>query len=541
MISAGLSAFSQAAETSGTENQLEAQANGGQSESESSVKTKYKIGNIEYVSNGKTNVAALRRNVEINTELTFDTRKELEAYAKNIVQQLQNKRLFDEVTKESKDNEPDENGIVKVDYTITVTDSKNFMVFPKPNYSSNSGLELKVKLKDSNFLGFMNPLNVDLNGQLGTSSNPDDFSKVTIGTNFDYSFPFQIGITENSWDNEFKFDWLIGDVPEVSFKTGITTAIPFGKNKLKVNVAQSITRENDYARYGDEFFFTEAGGISLPLTLGYIGDVTPVRYTPSISATYNWDVNGINPSNSNLIGPDIKIKQELAISRVNWTGNFRNGYSLNLSHYIAYNFASEAIIPYLSVTAQFFKSFKYVGINARFFGYGEINKETNEIGSKLRGILDNQKFLGSTRKALSTNAALQFSLDIPIHIVTTDWLGWAASIFGTYDSQKPGMQKFLSFPRKVFRQLNFELQLSPFIDIALTDNRITGRTFSFLDGLYDAGIEVLIFPTKFKNYVVRASLGFDMGRTLLKDVVDMSWRDPNVKVYELFFGLGLQF
>lgn len=495
---------------------------------------KYKIGDINYTSKGITKQSALKNSVEINTDMLFSSRKEVDDYSDNIVQQLMNKRIFDDVTKEGKENEPDENGIIKVDYDITVTESKNFLIFPKPNYSSNNGFELKIKLKDSNFLGFMNTLNVDLNTQFGTSSAPDDFSKVTLGTNFDYAYPFQLGPTNNTWNNDFAISWFIGDVPEFSYSTGITTSIPFSNNQLQVTFTQSIARKNSYETYGDALYLTENGKISLPLTLGYINDVIPLRYTPSINATYNWDFDGINPGNSNLKGPSISIGQDLAISSVNWKGNFRDGYSISLNHSIAYNFSSENIIPAISAEIQYFKAFKYVGINSRFFGYGMLNDNANNVGWRMRGILDNQSFL-------TTDAGLLLSIDVPIHIITTDWLGWAAAIFGPYDSQSPGVQKFWSFPRKLFGALNFELQISPFIDIALTRNPVTGRVFSPKDGFYDAGIEILIFPTRFKNYIVRGSVGFDLGRTLFKDQVDMSWRNPNTKKFEISFGLGLNY
>ncbi len=502
---------------------------------------RYRVGEVTYITNGKTKPHAIDRTVEINRELTFKTHEEIDTYTDSIVQQLNNTRLFDDIQKNSSDRTPDENGTIYVDYEITLSDSKNLLVFPKPSYSSNDGFELKVKLKDSNFLGFMNTLNLDANFNLGTSSNPDDFSKVTLGTNFDYTFPFSLGITQDSWSNEFEFNWLIGDTPEFSFNTGVTVGIPFGHNMLQVNVKQGIRRENDYVKYGDEFFFTESGGLSLPLTLGYIGDIIPVKYTPSISVTYNWDHNGIDKRNEDLIGPSFKIQQGLGVSAINWNGNFRDGYSFDLTHYIGYNFATEAIIPYVSAEVKFYKSFKYVGINARLYGSAMVNTSANEVGTRLRGILDNQYFVGTDTYALSSNASMLFSLDVPIHIVTTDWLGWAAALFGPYENLSPGAQKFLSFPRKLMGALNFELQLSPFIDIALLNNSQTGRTFDFRDGQYDAGIEVLLYPTKFKNYVVRASFGFDLGRTLFKDSIDMSWRNPNTKKYEIFFGLGLQY
>ena len=95
-------------------------------------------------------------------------------------------------------------------------------------------------------------------------------------------------------------------------------------------------------------------------------------------------------------------------------------------------------------------------------------------------------------------------------------------------------------PNKLFPYLDFELQLSPFIDVALTENAATGRTFFWKDGFYNAGIEVLVHPASWKSYVVRASFGVDVGRAVLSRFIDTSWRN-NVPKWELFIGLGLEY
>ena len=47
---------------------------------------------------------------------------------------------------------------------------------------------------------------------------------------------------------------------------------------------------------------------------------------------------------------------------------------------------------------------------------------------------------------------------------------------------------------RVLRKLNFEVQVSPFIDFAFVNNKATGTSFSVKDGFYAGGMEVIVFP-----------------------------------------------
>ena len=502
---------------------------------------RYRINNVDYkTEKGVSKAWAIKRNVEIKKDLILESEEDLENQIKSIEDQIENTRLLDINRIEEDFGDPDENGIIPVNLCVTVSDSKHFMAFPKPSYSSNSGAEIKLKLKDSNFLGFMNTLNFDLNAQFGNSDAPTDFSKITLGTNLSYDYPFNVGFTEDTWENDFSFDWEIGEAkPEFSYDTGVTVGIPFGNNRLNINFTQSIVRENDYESCGDDLYFVEKAGMSMPLTLGYIRDVIPVRYTPSVSVKYNWDMDGIE--HTDLVGPSLTVNQSLSISNVNWQGNFREGYSASLTHYVDFNFHKSTISPFISMEAQLFKAFKYMGINSKLYVYAVLNDEQNNVGGPLRGILNNQYVDDGSRYALKSDMAIQASLDFPIHIVTTDWCGWGEALFGKYSDLSPTWQKILWLPHKIFQYADFELQVSPFFDMALTHNFITGRKLSYKDGFYDAGLELLIYPCKWKSYVVRTSFGVDVGRLALTKWIDTSWRDMSVKKYELYFGLGLQF
>ncbi|MBO4319418.1 MAG: hypothetical protein J5857_03005, partial [Treponema sp.] len=345
------------------------------------------------------------------------------------------------------------------------------------------------------------------------------------------------------WTNDFSIDWTVGNsAPDFDFTTGIETAIPFGRNFLRASFKQSFKRKEDYKNYGDSLFFTEYFSLSLPLTIGRINDIIPVSYTPSFDVTFNWDADGIDSQNTSLLGPSMAIKQTLSVSNVNWKNNFRDGYQFELYHYFSYNFNSRNFSPFLSMTFSAFKAFKYAGINFRAYGYGVLNDTQNNIGGKLRGIADNQYFEdASLGKALDAELAVSFNLDIPIHIITTDWMGWGKSLFGSYDDLSPVMQKICWLPHKVFPYLDFELQISPFVDIGLTKNIASERSFNPKDAFIASGLEVLVYPSRFKSYVVRGSIGVDVGRKMLSRFLNTDWRDMNVKAYEISFGLGLHF
>ncbi len=516
--------------------------------SESEDSCRYIIASSQYISKGITKTFVLERSVPVRKDIVFESRRELETYLDNLKQSLENTRLLENIDIQYTCSEPDSDGIVPVAVTITVSDSQHILGLPKPSYDSNSGVELKLKLKDTNFLGFMNTLNFDFNGRIGSKDNPWDITDSTskppfiLGTNFDYELPFNVGITRNSWSHDFSFDWEIGkSKPEFSYATGLTVGIPFAQNTLNLNFTQSIVRNDDYEELGDDLYLVEAGSISLPLTIGLINNITKVTYTPTASVSYNWDKDKISPLNEDLRGPELKIKQTIATEAVNWHGNMRTGLSFSGTQTFAWNFQSKVFTPQVSGEVKLYKAFKYVGLNADLYFYAMLNSSQNTLGQRLRGILDNQYYLGTDSPLLKTDAALQFSFDMPIHIITTDWGGWGRAMFGPYEEMTGAKKKFFWLPHKMARYLNFELQISPFVDAALIKNKYTNRFFSFKDGLYDAGVEVLVFPLSWKSFVIRGSVGFDVSRLLLKDFVDMSYRDTSVKPYEIFIGLGLQF
>lgn len=490
---------------------------------------KYKIEKLDFISKGKTDARMVRQKITpIDTDKLYASLEDMEAYLDGIKQELVNTRLLTDISYYYDMSEVLDDGTQLVTAAFSFNDTKSLIIFPCPTIDSNKGSSLTIALQDQNFLGLMNPLKLGIIGKLGTEEEPDNMSKLTLGGYFLYDYPFSIGKTKNTWLNMFNISWTVDEgKPDFSATSGLDIGIPVGKNFLKLDFMQTVSQDSDYKKYDDDLYFTETGRVSLPLMLGMLNKKAPVIYTPFVEATHNWDFDGINRNNRKLRDtPKVTVGQRTVINGMNWNGNFRNGYFISTTQSIARKFnldkLSEMLVPYFSANARFYKSYKtIIGIEANVNFFMTENSVVN-IGYRLRGILDKQRFKGfyvdEDNYALETTSALTFNLGMPVRLITTHWLQW----FNKTDTES-GMGKLLSY-------LDFELHVAPFVDIGLLKNRATGEYFSISHGLYTGGVELILYPEKWKSYAIRASVGFDLSR-------HRNWRAPE-KNYEIFLGIG---
>ena len=176
----------------------------------------------------------------------------------------------------------------------------------------------------------------------------------------------------------------------------------------------------------------------------------------------------------------------------NRDNNFRTGAAVTTTQSITYNFQKNTTAPKFQIEVEAYKGFTHVGMCADMYLFTSLNTKEH-IGSRLRGIRDNQYFADSTGKsssyACSTRSALVVNLDLPIHLFTTNFT-----------------------KNKLMSKLNFEAQISPFIDFAFLYNEATKTSFYFKDGFYAAGLEGIICPAKWRSLQIRGSIGVDIGR-----------------------------
>ena len=482
----------------------------------------YKITDAEYDIEGagfkilgKTREYPLNRKYPLDKKKVFNSRDALEIYLNNYKQSLESSRLFDSVDINYDAIPAGSDDYYEVTVLVDLKDTHHFIVLPYPRYSSNDGLSLKLKAKDTNFLGSLNTMNADFN----MSYHDKTFKP---GFNFNFDAPFGIGPLDVIFVNDYSLNYAITDEYhgfEWDTETGFEFTLPFNRISLTMGVYQYTHRDFSYKEYDDEIYFSEKFDLGLPVRIATLSNFSNITYSPSASIIWNWDMDGINPENDSLSGPEVSFSHSLSNGKITWNDNFRKGYDLSLDNTISYNIQRGDLVPSVSFNGKFFWNFQTndqgiwdrFGIcsNLNIFHYFDIPSNTYKYGSKvgehLRGILD-ESYFGNEKPYGTASSAIILNLDLP-HNVFTAYL-----------------------PKEI---LNFNFQFSPFFDMALVYDRETGNYFAFEDGFYCAGFEFLFYPLKFSSFTVRASLGIDLSKNIF-----VSGLKEN---YEIFIGIGLQY
>ncbi len=504
---------------------------------------KFRISNIEYELE-KTKQSAVERNIPISTKRIFTSKEELDNYIEDLKVRFQNERVFQETSveyeieekiEETEESETEEEATKLVTVKVKATDSKSMLILPYPKYSSSDGFSAKIKMKDANFLGTMSALSAEAYFAMKSDEDNGEETHKAIGFELNYDFPFQAGPFLASWNNDYSAEYTI-DTKETKFKakTGFTFELPFDTYSFVLDVSQGITKDLEYEYYDDQLYLSTDAKFSMPIRVSEIDNWGAIKWTPYAELIANYEYDGeIDSEDLDLSSPLMALGHETSTKRIDWNGNFRNGFSATVGQAIFYNFQRFEYDPKLYAEFEAFKSAKYIGVCARFYAFTSYNRY-EKIGERIRGAIDEQKYKDSREKALRVSSAIVLNLDIPIHIVTTDWNAWTQAIFGS--------DSWVTRHTTWFNYFDFEMQISPFIDMAVTKNAATGRIFAMKDGWYTGGLEVLIFPKRWKSVVVRGSLGFDLGRKVInkiaEDSLDTSWRN-DVSEKEIYIGLGL--
>lgn len=510
----------------------------------------YKIESIDYKITGITRQNALERTVPVDKNTVFETEEDFIEYIDTLKQDLINTRCFGVSNVEYSYKSPDSEGPTPVSLLISVADNYHFLCLPYFKYSSSNGLTLKLKAKDTNFLGTMNVLNTSFDFQFepDSSGKPFQVFEPEISFSFDYPFaPREDGL-QISLINDYTISYTWGEnSPEWNLSSGVKLEKPVFNNFLQRNTTatfvfkQSFIRDFDYRISSDETFFKEYGAFLYPVILHTDPELGNITVSPYVSATYNWDPfkrNGASGiKNKKLQGPELEMGNDFTFGRANWIGNFRSGMSDKFSVSFAYNTASifvEDVNPLsfcVSADVMGFIPSDYIALyyRSQFFWYpsGKLSYGSRKVDDSIRGVIDNR--LGNLGNyQAETPAAFILNLDLPVKILTTDWANFPIT-------------KKIGFTKK----LNFEVQAAPFIDLALIqtteENHGYRRAFNPKDGFYGAGLEVLIFPEKWSSYVIRASLGIDVGRKLYGELLDNSWRNTSCRSFEILIGLGTHY
>lgn len=504
--------------------------------------SEYKISTVIYNINGITRQYALETKVSVDRKKVFHSEEDLTKYLNDIQKQIENTRTFESVEYNYELSEPDENDLIAVNIFITTNDSLHFIGTPYAKYKSGDSISALIKIKDTNFLGSMETLTADLNFgvELDRDDKPEDFK---FGFNIDFDTPFKMGALDAVWGNDLAFSYTIGDSsPEWNYTTGVKLTLPFDKFSFVWEFDQSFIRDFDYEgewkgidenktyfEYNDDTYFKEHFKFSIPIVIQKVQNWGNIYYTPFYSIDYCWDFDGIDSKNKDLLGPEMSFGQTISTSRINWVENFRNGLSASITQTFSYNLNDYNFNPGISGELMLFKAFKRFAFSCDAYAYAYMNGN-GSFGDRLRGIREDQYYDSedpeiAIEKPCKSNAAFVFNFDLPIRICRIYW------------DTVPGIKKI-----KVARYFNMEVQLSPFVDVALFNNEATGSSFNIKDGFISGGLEGIVYPLKWKGIQIRGSLGVDLTRKMpkLKGKVNQEWRE-SCKSYELSIGIGLHY
>jgi hypothetical protein len=426
---------------------------------------------------------------------------------------------------------------------FATTDSWNIIGLPYAKYDSNDGLLLSLRGRDYDFMGSAQPLELNLNYQkspIGVSS---------YGWQFDFTAPFRAHGA--IWDLSFVEDgqlWTDGTTSSIA-SAAITYNLPGLGFPASVTASQSYSYEGNAPEFDqDSWYLGESASATAKIPLsGSLGprlgvDLGPLTYIPTIKVNYAWKPGATLGYYGNGTAPTVldttaaqalqnfpeyygrggvlsTVSNGLALGRVDWAGNMREGLSISLTSREAYNAQWDDLISDLIIDAELFAQWNgKVGVAARLYGIGRLSGNFPEddltmLGQYMRGIID---------KRISGVQAVVFNGNLPV--------------------------KLFDFPTHTFiktHALDFELQAQPFLDLGLVRPDFSSSFSS--DWLwYSGGLELLVYPLGLRSFTIRASAGWDLKnilatRSLTAMTPPTALAPTGYSPYEIYLGLDLLF
>lgn len=439
----------------------------------------YAINSVKYTIDGATRLNNLKYFMDIDEELTFETKEALDIYIAELKQKIQNNRVFLHGDVLTSISEVDSNGISKVDIEVVIKDSWNIVVLPYPQYDSNTGLSLGFRAKDYNFLGSMQTLSIRF-----------DYVKLDEGgteyyIDTDFSIPFY---TENvAWAINVSEDLVLYPDSPVSNATTLGLSADFlllGVDWYS-SLSQTFYTHKDGEDDPDNYYFNTSAKTGPNLTFS---DIT---FSPRVVLSLPYKP-GDELSNDRQ-GSTIGLSHTMDYGEIDLVENFKNGYEVSLEQSVNHNFESEDKSFYNKLELQYHKNFSYVGISSRFIAlYSSDDDEA--LGEETRGI---------TNDRITSTSGLVMNLDLPITFPLGPLSRW------------------------------FEAQASPFMDFAYSIEDGSNNEF-----WYGGGLEGFAYLTASRSVYMRLSLGVDLEETFKGKNFFTDKSDDGERLWELKIVVG---
>ncbi|GHU41879.1 hypothetical protein FACS1894190_10490 [Spirochaetia bacterium] len=514
----------------------------------------YRIRDVSFDIKGKTKSFAILIITEIKTGDILNGKEKLEEYIADKEHLLLNKRIFStasieyNIDRENETINEDDTATMRrevntktaipVDLIVHTVDSGNFMLFPEPKYSSDSGLELSLKAIHYNFLGTGSPLEAKF-GYLDLLSDIGEFSKQSITAGMESNIPFiAAGLIWNvKFDNTLNYFF---DEP-LSYKntTGISVNIPVLSSKITAGFDQKTSIHEPYdfddekilnkSNVKDLIFFSSVlfakWKIPTGIELKFLG---PLVYTPSVASTFNYGAP--NQDFGIHTGTILDLSHTLGFDSINWQGNFRKGFRITAENNNFYHFSfSEWNIDLALTAIGHFQITDFFAISSRlkfeqwFDKDGKVEILTRfKAGEMLRGV---------SNKSINADNILSLNLNFYFLVLKfrTDYVFNLLKFKST--------EKFNAYN---FRYINFDLHIGPIFDFAFIKGSVINKyrnTILPLDWNFfaTAGLEIIFLPEAFRSIYLRFSFGWNLN-SAFEPYSTVFSSDP-----EIFMGLGAYF
>ncbi len=383
---------------------------------------------------GKTRTKALLKEMDLKEGDEFPNKESLEKALARQQQDLVNQRVFESAALSVKESpEKGTAGVKNVEISVDIMDSNTFYLIPYPKYSTNDGFRLGLKTFYDNAFGTM-----------------ADFY---LGTNITFKY-----FEDTEWENTA---WTIN--PEINNVKIGRLDYDFGLLQQK---SYSERKEGDtyLKRYK---YYNTALNVS---TTFHFGSDNKYYYSlnPSFGLNYAYKGIGYEEDREPFY---FSFSHSLGYSRIDWFGNFREGYSMSVYNALRYTM-KESDSKFTSTLGAHAKYLKILGPRLNFMTRGAvkgaINGDLDGLGSQLRGVED------STMYGLF---GMFWNMDLNIAVIKWKGVG--------------------------------EAQFQPFFDIGFSKRK--GENFKTDKDLrYGSGADFILYLDKLKSLHARLTVGFDL-------------------------------
>ncbi len=313
---------------------------------------------------GRTRSTALEQVLGIAEGREFQTKEDLEAFAKDRARKLENLRVFKtsraEIMYPQTFAAPAPDEIIPVTLKITIVDGAPIAIVPYAFYNSNAGFQGGALANAANVFGTME--NVMAAGMYGAAPDEND--------NLRWSDP------------NFALFGTWGGIRVGDLRLFVTGSV--GNHGVELKNRGVSMLEYDELRFGGGV------GVTVPLT-------ERVSITQSIGGSVSPQTKVTYAENDDALsyGPmkqAMNEKTEIAYEAFDWIGNFREGFKADagVSGRIAYPRDAERIQE-LTATASA-SAYRILGNrfnpSARVSAFAKTGKPAIDLGEHARGILD---------------------------------------------------------------------------------------------------------------------------------------------------------